>query len=135
MSKGSLETGSDRLAWSSPGPYSSQTFIADTRKLLGTVSPNHSIGLGPQAAGRGLGDHRGGGKLGMKKRASRQVGGGSHLLRGSASKVSPNPSTLSDTLRIKSQRQAECCVVITGTEWQESRQPCLGQDVPASSKI
>lgn len=76
-----MERGSDKLAWFSPGtlvrgqnPHNRQTFIAGTRKLLGTTTPNHSVGLGPQAAGEWLGDHRGGGGEGMKRRACRQVG-------------------------------------------------------------
>lgn len=108
-----MERGSDRLAWSSPGTFPEpevvksqgpqQIDVYSRHQLLETATPNHSIDLGPQAAGRGLGNHRGGGDWG-RMRAGRQAAGGVHLLRGSGSKASPSqPSTLSVTPRIKSQ--------------------------------
>lgn len=71
----------------SQGPQ--QTEVYSRHQLLGTATPNHSIDLGPQAAGGGLGDHKGGGDWG-RKRAGRQVVGGVRLLRGSGSKASPS---------------------------------------------
>lgn len=68
---GSLETGTDRLAWSSPGTRpepelargqgSQQTEVYSRHQLLGTATSNHSTGLRPQAADGGLGDQGGGG--------------------------------------------------------------------------
>lgn len=54
---GSLERGSDRLAWSSPGTFPEpevvknqgpqQIEVYSRRQLLETATPNHSIDLGP----------------------------------------------------------------------------------------
>lgn len=132
-----MERGSDRLAWSSPGTFPEpevvksqgpqQIEVYSRHQLLETATPNHSIDLGPQAAGRGLENHRGGGDWG-RMRAGRQATGGVHLLRGSGSKASPSqpihPQCYPPGSKV---RQAECCTVTTGTEWQEPRQLCLRQ--------
>lgn len=55
------------------------------------LSPKSQHWPGTPSCRWGLGDHRGGGGWGRKRRAGRQVGGGAYLLSGSGSKASPSP--------------------------------------------
>lgn len=62
-------------------PHNRQEFIAGTRKLLGTTTPNHNIGLGPQAADGGLGDHRGRGGVGNEEEGLQTDWGDAQILK------------------------------------------------------
>lgn len=128
---GSLERGSDRLVWSSPGTFPEpevvksqgpqQIEVYSRHQLLGTATPNHSLDLGPPDAGGGLGEHREGGDWG-RNRAGRQAAEGVHFLRGSGSKASPSqPIHPQCYPQDQKSETGRCCMVTTGTEWQEPR--------------
>lgn len=91
------------------------------------TTPSHSIGLGPQAAAEGLGDHRGRGGVGNEEEGLQTGSGDAQLLGGSASRPSPSPRSPGATLGI--------CMVTTEPEQQEPGQLRLRPDVSASFKI